>query len=595
MNPMQTDIGRSNFEKTCLDRYGTSSVLSSDDVRSKIRDTMNVRYGGNGAMCSAQVREKARDTVSMKYGVDNVMQNSDVKSRQQASLLESHGVVNPMFDRGVVQRQLESRQGTVISRYGVPECLMSQEVREKIAQTNLERYGFSNVMKNPDIVQKNFDVRCANGTLSTSMPEEWLYRKLCSYFGSGDIVRQYSDSRYPFACDFYVVSRDMFIELNGSWTHGPHWYDENSLFDCDVAMSMRDKAKAQPFYVTACEVWTESDVEKRRIARDNDLNYVVFWDGTLDKKDGCVRDAELWFACGCPDGHDWDREYSWIPKRRFDIPVLPRLTYTLTNLSRVAKFSHFREFYKREIGLWNDNPMRNGVSLQIWLYYNRYKYINKTPLELSDFELLRGFTISGILHGYTVFDVELFDVVVKKYGIDSVYDPCAGWGERMLYCYENGIKYHGVDINSGLKPGYRAMTSKFGITDQEITFCDSAVVDVPAVFDAVITCPPYGNTEIYSDAGSENMDRDNFLAWWQQVVYNSVSTGPVARPEYFCFQVNQAWKQAMGRCVESAGYELVDELVYSGNHISHMHRKNAYVTKREYESMLVFRRVSHNI
>ena len=53
MNPMQTDIGRSNFEKTCLDRYGKSSVLSSDDVRSKIRDTMNVRYGGNGAMCSA--------------------------------------------------------------------------------------------------------------------------------------------------------------------------------------------------------------------------------------------------------------------------------------------------------------------------------------------------------------------------------------------------------------------------------------------------------------------------------------------------------------------------------------------------------------
>lgn len=590
VNPMQTDVGRHNFEKTCLDRYGTTSVLSSGEVREKIHDTMVARYGGNGAMCSERVREKSKATMLEKYGVDNAMRNSNVKARQQASLVDSHGVSNPMFDKDVVRKQLALRCNTAMGRYGIPECLASREVRAKIAQTNLERYGFENVMKNPDIVQKNFDVRRANGTLSASAPEEWLYSRLCDYFGAGDVVRQYSDSRYPFACDFYVVSRDMFIELNGSWTHGKHWFDSRSLSDNDVAGLILGKSETQPFYKAAYEVWTVRDASKRRYACSNHLNYVVFWDGVLDKVDGCLRDAELWFACGCPDAHDWEREYSWIPERKFDMPELPKLTRTSANLSRVAKFAHYREFYRREIDLWNRNPMRNGVSLQIWLYYNRYKYINKTPLSLSDFELLRGFTISGLLHGYTVFDVELFDVVVKKYDIDLVYDPCAGWGERMLYCYENGIEYHGVDINRNLAPGYSAMVDKFGIIDQIVTFGDSAVTGVPALFDAVITCPPYGSIEVYSDVGAENMDYDDFLAWWQQVVYNSVLMGPVERPEYFCFQVNQAWKQSMGQCVENAGYELIDELVYSNNRVSHMHRKNASVTKKEYESMLVFRK-----
>ncbi len=33
-------------------------------------------------------------------------------------------------------------------------------------------------------------------------------------------------------------------------------------------------------------------------------------------------------------------------------------------------------------------------------------------------------------------------------------------------------------------------------------------------FDAVITCPPYGNLEIYSDKGAENLSDENFILWW---------------------------------------------------------------------------------
>lgn len=47
-----------------------------------------------------------------------------------------------------------------------------------------------------------------------------------------------------------------------------------------------------------------SDVEKRETARKNNLNYVVFWDNDL-------KDFETWVEAGCPDSHDWEREYAW--------------------------------------------------------------------------------------------------------------------------------------------------------------------------------------------------------------------------------------------------------------------------------------------
>ena len=51
------------------------------------------------------------------------------------------------------------------------------------------------------------------------------FAKLCK---KKDIiyVEEYSDSRYPFPCDFYLPDLDYFIEIHGSWVHGGHLYNE---------------------------------------------------------------------------------------------------------------------------------------------------------------------------------------------------------------------------------------------------------------------------------------------------------------------------------------------------------------------------------
>lgn len=70
-----------------------------------------------------------------------------------------------------------------------------------------------------------YETKRKNKTFNTSKKETELYNILCSKFGKEDVMCQYSDNRYPYRCDFYIKSKDLFIELNAHWTHGDHPFD----------------------------------------------------------------------------------------------------------------------------------------------------------------------------------------------------------------------------------------------------------------------------------------------------------------------------------------------------------------------------------
>lgn len=253
----------------------------------------------------------------------------------------------------------------------------------------------------------------------------------------------------------------------------------------------------------------------------------------------------------------------------------------------VVKKYQFDVFYEKELALWRENVIYRGLPVQMFLYQNRYRYLEKKPSELSDLEILRGFTISGIYRGYTVFDASLMDQVLQNYDIHSVYDPCAGWGERMLCCSLHDVSYFGVDVNQKLCAGYSDMIHDLNLKDQKFVYADSSQYEPDDLYDAVITCPPYGDTEWYSDQGAENLSKEDFLQWWQQVVQQCLK----ASPKYFCFQINQKWKEDMLGIVLSNGFELIEELQYKNKRSSHFNRKNGVNSKKEYENMLVCKAV----
>jgi hypothetical protein len=184
-------------------------------------------------------------------------------------------------------RYLDSREGKekILQIKSEPKfrekmrnIISSDEVQLKTKQTCIDRYGVDSPMQLQEILDKNSETKRRNHTWSTSKPEEKMYLILCNKFGEFDIVRQYKDKRYPFHCDFYVKSLDLFIELNATWLHGQHWFNADDDADVNLLEYWSSKIEdGHNFYKVAIDVWTVRDVKKRQTAIDNKLNYVVFW------------------------------------------------------------------------------------------------------------------------------------------------------------------------------------------------------------------------------------------------------------------------------------------------------------------------------
>ena len=121
------------------------------------------------------------------------------------------------------------------------------------------------------------ETKKANKSFNSSKPENAYYSYLISKYSENDIIRQYKDERYPHACDFYIRSLDLFIELNIDWTHGGHPFNPENQADINKLAVWQEKAKKSKFYQKAIETWTKLDVQKFKDAKYHNLNYKVYY------------------------------------------------------------------------------------------------------------------------------------------------------------------------------------------------------------------------------------------------------------------------------------------------------------------------------
>lgn len=201
------------------------------------------------------------------------------KDRISSTLLDRYGVDNAMKCTGI----REKAKKTCIQKYGVDNPSKSDIIKQKKENTSLLHYGVNNYYKSKESVQKSHTKECIlkqietkrkNNTFNSSNEEEELYLYIKEKFPN--VQRQYKDSiRYPYACDFYIPELDMFIEYNGTWTHGKHAYDYTSIED--KAVLERWKKKNTKYYNNAIKTWTIRDVEKRNKAKENNLKFKEFW------------------------------------------------------------------------------------------------------------------------------------------------------------------------------------------------------------------------------------------------------------------------------------------------------------------------------
>lgn len=127
------------------------------------------------------------------------------------------------------------------------------------------------------MAKKMVETKKKNGTLNSSKAEDNILSKLIDKYGINDVKHHYIDVRYPYECDFYVVSEDMFIEINFHWTHGGKPYNPEDE-SCQKQLKVwNEKAKTSKYFENAIDVWTRRDVNKLKTALNNNLRYVVIY------------------------------------------------------------------------------------------------------------------------------------------------------------------------------------------------------------------------------------------------------------------------------------------------------------------------------
>lgn len=261
--------------------------LSEEELaaaREKQRQTNLARYGVEYTFQAEEVKDKIKNTFLEKYGVEYSFQADAVKEKIKQTSLERYGTESPVQGEAVAKK----REQTCIERYGVSNPAKLDQTIEKMRKTCLERYGVDNYRKTEymrNLMQENVEERLAktneakriNKTFNSSSIEDKYYQILIEAYGQDDVVRQYSDDRYPFACDFYIKSEDLFIELNLSWTHGFHRFNINDPEDQQKLSFWKEKAKTSDYYQNAIITWTERDPKKFEFAEKNNLNYQVIY------------------------------------------------------------------------------------------------------------------------------------------------------------------------------------------------------------------------------------------------------------------------------------------------------------------------------
>ena len=283
-------------KNTCLERYGDENYSN----REKAKLTYLKKYGVTSPLKSDIFKRKSKETCLKKYGVEYTGQIPQKIEKTKNTFLEKYGV-DSIFKSNKIREQILN---TCIKKYATSEDDISNIVnigqltyiKNKIKNTCLKKYGVDNpmhsdyykhllsyILSSEEVQKKTYNTKLKNHSFNISYQEDICFELLKQKYS--DCIRQYKSDLYPYNCDFYIPSLNLYIEYNGSHYHHYHPFDINDDNDINELNRLKEKAEnsnahkngKKSQYDNIIYTWTILDVKKRNIAQQNNLNYIEFW------------------------------------------------------------------------------------------------------------------------------------------------------------------------------------------------------------------------------------------------------------------------------------------------------------------------------
>ena len=241
------------------------NVMANQEVRNKISTTLKQpehlerqRKVQRDLSNNKEAQEKKRKSLKKTWETKNREEHSIAIKRGQ----KEHNAIEKISASSLEHWQNEEYRNKVIAG-------------DKAWWTDERRKKHSRTLATSEVQSKIIESKKQNGTLDLSATEQYAQQCLKQVFPN--IKCQYISKAYPFNCDFYIPSLDLYIELNFHWTHGDKPFDENDEWCKAKLLVWQEKAKTSDFYRKAIGVWTGRDPYKKQFAIDNNLNWLAFY------------------------------------------------------------------------------------------------------------------------------------------------------------------------------------------------------------------------------------------------------------------------------------------------------------------------------
>lgn len=140
---------------------------------------------------------------------------------------------------------------------------------------------------------------------------------------------------------------------------------------------------------------------------------------------------------------------------------------------------------------WRDPELLKKLVLNRFIYKSR----------LSSYSIARGFETSYISPRVSVFQPGLARQLLSGHapGSKTCVDPFAGFSGRLLGSASLDMTYTGYEIREECVQESNEIIKFLKLTKARVVHVDSLTVKDDHLYDVLLTCPPYGNKEIWGD------------------------------------------------------------------------------------------------
>lgn len=174
--------------------------------------------------CSKCARLKTEKTCLNKYGGKSPMSSDIVKKKVEKTILKKYGVKNIFSKKEVIEKIKENN----LKKYGFEYAMQNKKVQEKVKQTCLQKYGTDNPSKNIDIInkiksksketyRKAWETMKEKGNFRKSKEEDAFFNYLITEI---DKTTQRQVFHKGFYMDFYLPKYNVYVQYDGDYWHG---------------------------------------------------------------------------------------------------------------------------------------------------------------------------------------------------------------------------------------------------------------------------------------------------------------------------------------------------------------------------------------